>query len=112
MSGTVKITKNAVVSKYKYFGYGIGLDGRGSFLHSSGSFGNNVIIFGVNMSSTVHVDNKKKGLILGEGPTQGIGWYNNNSRKPINFTETRKKFCLDLHYNAANSFLFVNGREI
>ena len=72
MSGTVKITKNAVVSKYKYFGYDIGLDGRGSFLHSGGSFGNNVIIFGVDMSSTVHVDDKKKGLILGGGPTQGL----------------------------------------
>ena len=34
-------------------------------------FGENVIIFGVDMSSSVHVDNKKKDiLILGEGPTQ------------------------------------------
>ena len=34
-------------------------------------FGENVIIFGVHMSSSVHVDNKKKDiLILGEGPTQ------------------------------------------
>ena len=29
-----------------------------------------------------------------------------------NFTATRKKFCLSLHYNGANSCLFVNGREI
>ena len=30
----------------------------------------------------------------------------------INFTVVRKKFCLSLHYNGANSYLFVNGTEI
>ena len=30
----------------------------------------------------------------------------------IIFTVTRKKFCLSLHYNRANSYLFVNGTEI
>ena len=30
----------------------------------------------------------------------------------INFTLTKKKFCLSLHYNRANSYLFVNGTEI
>ena len=25
---------------------------------------------------------------------------------------TKKKFCLSLHYNGANSYLFVNGKEI
>ena len=30
----------------------------------------------------------------------------------INFTVTKKKFCLNLHYNGANSYLFVNGTEI
>ena len=30
----------------------------------------------------------------------------------INFIVTKKKFCLSLHYNGANSYLFVNGREI
>ena len=30
----------------------------------------------------------------------------------INFTLTKKKFCLSLHYNGANSYLFVNGTEI
>ena len=29
----------------------------------------------------------------------------------INFTVTKKKFCLSLHYNGANSNLFVNGTE-
>ena len=31
---------------------------------------------------------------------------------PINFTVTKKKFCSSLHYNGANSYLFVNGKEI
>ena len=30
----------------------------------------------------------------------------------INFTVTRMKFCLSVHYNGANSYLFVNGTEI
>ena len=30
----------------------------------------------------------------------------------INFTERDKRFCLSLHYNGANSYLFVNGKEI
>ena len=30
----------------------------------------------------------------------------------INFTITKKKFCLSLHYNEANSYLFLNGTEI
>ena len=30
----------------------------------------------------------------------------------INFTEKKKKFSLSLHYNRANSYLFVNGKKI
>ena len=30
----------------------------------------------------------------------------------IHFAVTKKKFCLSLHYNGANSYLFVNGKEI
>ena len=43
------------------------------FLFPTGEFGKNVITFGADMSSSVHVDNKKKYiLILGEGPMQGL----------------------------------------
>ena len=36
-----------------------------------------------------------------------------NCRKDVlNFTLTKRKFCFSLHYNGANSYLFVNGREI
>ena len=30
----------------------------------------------------------------------------------ISFTVTKKQFCLSLHYNGANNYLFVNGTEI
>ena len=30
----------------------------------------------------------------------------------VNLTATKKKFCLSLHYNGRNSYLFVNGKEI
>ena len=66
------------------------------------------------MISSVHVDNKKKDIfILRKGPTQGLE-HTLTAKKvySINFTVTKKKFCLSLHYNGANSYLFVNGTEI
>ena len=68
--GAVKLTKNADLDKYKYSGCSIGFDLRSEFLSSDGSIGKNVIIVGDEMSSSVHIDNKCKDvLILGEGPT-------------------------------------------
>ena len=78
-------------------------------------FGRNVINFGVDMSSSVHAENKKKDiLILGEGPTQGLDDTTLTAEKKnsISFIEHNKKFCLSLQYNGANSYLFVNGVEI
>ena len=49
--GAVKSAKNADIDKYRYFGYGIGFDGRGSYSHPSGGNGRDVIIFGVDMTS-------------------------------------------------------------
>ena len=40
------------------YDYSIGLDPCSKFLFKDGSFGKNVIIFGTDMSSSVHVDNK------------------------------------------------------
>ena len=52
-------------------------------------------------------------LILGKGPTQGLEHTLSTEKMYlINFTEHNKKFCLGLHYNRANSYLFVNGTEI
>ena len=66
------------------------------------------------MSSSAHVDNKKKDiLILGKGPTQGLEHTLTAEKMySINFSKGYTKFCLSLHYNGANSYLFVNGTEI
>ena len=69
--GAVTLTKNADIDKYGYSGYGIGFDRRSSFSFPSSGFGQNVLIFGVDMSSSAHIDNKKKEiLVLGKEPTQ------------------------------------------
>ena len=113
--GAVSITKNADIDKKKYSGYGIGFDRSSVYLLPDGSFGRNVVIFGVDMNSSVHVDNKGKDiLILGKGPTQGLGEHSLTAEKmySVNFTDHRKKCCLSLHYNGANSYLFANNTEI
>ena len=58
--GAVTLTKNADIDKYGYSGYGIGFDRRGSFSFPGGGFGQNILIFGVDMSFSAHIDNKKK----------------------------------------------------
>ena len=110
----VKLVKNAYIDKYKYSGCGIGFDMKGTFGFLGIKFGRNLIIFGVDMSSSVYTDNKKKDiLILGFGPTQELE-HTLTAEKlySINFTKENTKFCLSLHYNGANSYLFVNGTEI
>ena len=67
------------------------------------------------MDSSTNLDNKGKDiLILGKGPTQGLGEHSLAAEKiySINFTKVNTKFCLSLHCNGANSYLFVNGTEI
>ena len=113
--GAIKLTKNADIDKYKYFGYGTGFDGLGSFSQPSGGDGKNVIMFGVDMSSSTKIDNKKKDiLILGFDPTQRLGEHSLTAEKNVfdYFTKANTKLCLSLHYNRVNRYLFVNGKEI
>ena len=71
--GAVTLTKNADIDKYGCSGYGIGFDRRSSFSFPGGGFGQNVLIFGVDMSSSAHIVNKKKDiLVIGKGPTQRL----------------------------------------
>ena len=114
MFGAVSLTNYVDIDQYKYSGYGIGFDRKGGFSFGNGS-SRNCIIFGVDMSSSVHIDNKKTDtLILGKGPAQGLDGTTLTAEKfySINFTENNKKFCLSLHYNGANSYLFVTVTEI
>ena len=52
--------------------------------------------------------------MLDLGPTFGINASLGTSKKKfsINFTRANTKFCLSLHYNADNDYLFVNGKEM
>ena len=62
--GTVKLKKNADIDKYKYSGYGIGFDSRGSFSNPSGGYGRNVIIFGADLNSSSRVNNKTRSILV------------------------------------------------
>ena len=80
----VQLVKNADIDKYKYSGYGIGLRQKEHFHFLMVldlvilKINWNIIVFDADTSSFVHVDNKKKDiLILGKGPTDRlIRWYN------------------------------------
>ena len=62
---------------------------------TDGSLGKNVIIFGADMSSSVHIDNKNTDiLILGEEPTQGLDdtTLTAEAKHPISFSQSGKRF--------------------
>ena len=108
LSGSIKLTKNVDINKYGYSGYGIGFDRETSFSFGD-EIGKNVIIFGVDMSSSAKIDNRKKD----KGPTQGFeDMLSAEKIYSINFTKKNTKFYLNLHYNKTNSDLFVNGTKI
>ena len=87
----VTLIKNADIYKYGYSGFGIVFDRRPSFSFPGSGFDQNVLIFGVDMSFSANIDEKRKDiLVLRKGPTQG----------------------LENNYNGANSYSFVNDTEI
>ena len=91
MFGAVNLAENKVFDKYIYSGYGSGFDRQFSV---GKGFRRNCIIFGADMSSSVHPDDKKKDiLILGEGTRQGqiVTTYIAEKMYSINFTENSKK---------------------
>ena len=56
---------------------------------------------------------KKDILVLGKRPTQGLeNILTAEKMYSVSLTISRKVFCLSLHYNGANSYLLVNGKEI
>ena len=112
--GAVRLTKRADINKYKYSENGIEFE-RKEYYSIGDQVCRNVIIFGVDMSSFPHIDNKEEDiLIFGKGPTQGLGEHSLPAKKLylINFIEENTKLCLSLHYNGANTYFFVNGTEI
>ena len=101
-----------IIDKHKYSSYSIGFDRKRKFSVGNG-FGRNCIVFGVDMNSSVHVNDKKKDiLIFDEGPMQRLDDTTSLTAEKsysINFSENNKKFYLELDCNGANSYLFVNS---
>ena len=60
--GTVKITKTLKINTYSR--YGIAFDSKGSFSHPSGGYGKNVIIFGADLSSSIHANNRANNVLV------------------------------------------------
>ena len=100
--------------KYINSGYGLGFDITGQFTHPQGRMVRNIIIFGVDSSNSAHATNKTRNiLILEHGLTQKINnttIYAEKIYSP-NFSAENKTFCLNLHYNGHDSYLFVNAKE-
>ena len=111
----VSFTNNADIDYYKYSGYGIGFDRKGEFSFGSRGFGINCIIFGADLTNSSHANNRKNNILVPDKHfTQGVNVTTIYAEQlyKINFTENNKKFCLSLHYNGGNSYLFVNRTEI
>ena len=74
-----------------------------------------IVIFGIDSSNVAHATNKTQNiLILGHGLTQKVNnttIYAEKMYSP-NFSAENKTFCLSLHYNGDESYLFVNGKEV
>ena len=120
--GAMQITKNTTDnSKSNYKEYGICFNEGSEFGHTITEGGHahttdarNVLIFGVDMSFSVHATNRANNVyLMGTGLTQGIHDTTIYAEKNFyrNFTDFGKKFMLSLHYNGDDSYLFVNGRQ-
>ena len=74
-----------------------------------------LLFLGVDMSSSVPIDNKEKDiLILGKWSTQELTGtrFTAGAKYSINFSRSQRTFCLSLPYNRSNSFLFVSATKI
>ena len=67
------------------------------------------------MSSSVHIDNKENDIsVIGKSPAQWLEdtMLTEEAQYLINFSRSNRNFCLSLHYNGSNSFLFINVTKI
>ena len=93
------IVKSSDKEKWVYSGYGIAFDVADSW-NFDNDFARNVIIFGVDNSSSSHTDNRKSTFsVLDGGPTYSIN---------RNFGSPEKMITVNL----SNGYLLVNGKEI
>ena len=118
----MQITKNATdYDKNNYKGYGICFDESSEFGHTvteggraHTTDGRIVLIFGADMSFSVHANNRANHIyLMGTDLMQGINDTTIYAEKNFyrNLTNFGKKFVLSLHYNGDDSYLYDNGRQ-
>ena len=110
--GATNIVKNSDKEKSVHSGYGITFNSTDWWSFDSDT-ARNVIILGVDNSSSSHADNRKSNFLI-SGKCRSIG-INGSFGLPekkfsINFSKGHTKFCLIWHYNSDNSYLLVNGK--
>ena len=91
MFRAVTLIQNTDLNKHSYSKYSIGFDSR--FL--SKIWGKNAVAFGVDHSSSVHIDNERKDiLVVGDGVTQGLDntLLKEEAKYSINFSRSGRKF--------------------
>ena len=93
----MKLVRNAIKSKFFYNGWEKEFDGKGS--RSFGNdFARNVVIFGVDNSSSSHTDNRKNNfLVLVEGQADGINDTTGAAEKKFRINFSKEK--IKLHYH-------------
>ena len=85
------------------------MDAAGSWRYGN-DFARNVVICGTDNSSSFHTDNSKNSFLKsGEVPDNARAA---DKRFSINFTKTKTKFCLSLHYNGDSRYLLDNREKI
>ena len=107
----MKLTRSLHLNKYGYSGYAIEFDAHSQFSWSHGEQVKNLVIFGIDNSSSEYNDNKTKDiLVLGVGLTQGLDdtTITAEVKYSINFTRLTRRFVLSLRYYGGNSFFFIN----
>ena len=111
--GGAKLAKNAEPDKYVYSGHRIGFDSCLEVSLPESSTVKNTFIFGVDMSSSVHIEDKTKNILI-LGPTQGL--YDTTltaeARSSVDISRSNKKPCLSLYYSVSNSLLFDEATKI
>ena len=98
--------------KYELLAFRIASDTSGSYSFWDGSeFGRNIAIFVAEMSSSVHIHNKRKDvLIIGKRLTDRLD--NTTLTKYFIDFNQQKKYCSSRYYNQVNSYVFVSGVQI
>ena len=73
------------------------------------------VIFGVDNSSSVHVNGRNKNIwVPYEGLTQSLEYaaITAESKYPFNFIDSEKQFVLSLHYNTIAFYLLIQLKHV